>query len=126
MEGRRRGRERGLTTAAMVEDKYPHKIHDESTNRYDHQSIMFHLWRLKSSLGKVQDGLLDVTHTSRDNGGSLLTSIASENMKKAINRRKRALTNPATISALTYLHTTHDMYMLSLETCSRAVALIPV
>ena len=71
MEGRRRGRERGLTTAAMVEDKYPHKIHDESTNRYDHQSIMFHLWRLKSSLGKVQDGLLDVTHTSRDNGGSL-------------------------------------------------------
>lgn len=65
---RRRGRERGLTTAAMVEDKYPHKIHDESTNRYDHQSIMFHLWRLKSPLRKVQDRLLDyldVTHTSK-------------------------------------------------------------
>ena len=91
----------------MVEDKDPHKIHNKSTNRYDHQSIMFHLWRLKSPLRKVQDRLLDIAHTSGDNGSSLLTSIASENMKKAMNRRKRALTNPATISALTYLHSTH-------------------
>jgi len=36
---------------------------------------------------------------------NMLTSTASEKMKKPINRRKRPLTNPATTSARTYLVT---------------------
>ena len=55
--------ERGLTIAAMMEDKYPNKIHNKSSNRYDHQSIVLHLWGLKSPLRNRQDRLSDVRLT---------------------------------------------------------------
>jgi len=92
----------------MMEDKDPDKIHNKSGNRYDHQSIMLHLWGLKSPLRNRQDKTLrHATH----HGSSHLTSIASENMKNAMNRRKRALTNPATTSALTYLHSNTNAHI---------------
>ena len=47
----------------MMEDKDPDKIYNKSGNRYDHQSIMLHLWGLKSPLRNRQDRLSDMRLT---------------------------------------------------------------
>lgn len=89
----------------MLEDEDAYKVDNEAANRHHHKSVMFDLRRLKCSLqGKREIAVSSQQRNSPfSNDGVQPTSMASAKMKKAMNRRNRAFTNPAMTSALTNL-----------------------
>ena len=98
--------QRPAVYTSVLEDKDAYKVDNEASDRDNHQSVMLDLGRLKCPLqGKKEVGSQpELIQQPFSTAATEPTSMASAKIKKAINRRKRAFTNPAMTSALTNLY----------------------